>query len=75
MISTTDISKGVFRVATAIVDLSLVPEKEFKTMYSPEGRIYYDLSYDIELSVQSSMEMYISIKGKRYGDKLTAAYE
>ena len=48
---------------------------EFKTKFSPEGRPYYYLNYDIELSVQSSMEMYISVNGKRYGDKLTAAYE
>ncbi|KAF3034581.1 hypothetical protein E8E12_002063 [Didymella heteroderae] len=69
------VDTGVFRVATATADLSLVPMTEFKTKFSPEGRPYYYLNYDIELSVQSSMEMYISVNGKRYGDKLTAAYE
>lgn len=66
--------QGVYQVAKAKIDLSRVPKKQFKKKRSPSGQPYVRLDYDIELCVQSSLEMYLSIKGKRYG-ALNAAFE
>ncbi|KAJ4989461.1 hsp70 family chaperone [Stagonosporopsis vannaccii] len=65
----------VFRVVTVVVDLGEASEGEFKTKFSPDGQMYYQLSYNIQVPVQSSLEIYLPVKGKRYGDKLTAAFE
>ncbi|KAH6633342.1 Hsp70 family protein [Boeremia exigua] len=68
------VDAGVYRVAKATVDLSKVPEKAFLKKMSPIGRPYVQLNYEIELFVQSSLEMYLSVDGKRYGE-LTAAFD
>jgi hypothetical protein len=64
----------VYKVAEAPVDLGSVPEKYFKKKMSPLGRTYVELDFEIELFVQSSLEMYLTVDGKRYGT-LTAAFE
>ncbi|KAH4054949.1 hypothetical protein HBI64_117810 [Parastagonospora nodorum] len=66
--------KDVYAVATLSVDLSIVPKDEFKPLRSPIGALYHQLSYSIEISVQSSLEYSLSVAGKKYAT-LTATYE
>jgi hypothetical protein len=56
------------------VDLSDVPEQEFVPLWTPQGRPYKRLDYDVEMSLQSSLEFSVSVKGKKYG-AVTAKYE
>jgi hypothetical protein len=69
----TDKNQDVYTVATLHVDLSSVPQSAFKRDYSPSGVMYYKLNYDIELSVQSSLEYSVLVNGIRYGS-VTAKY-
>ncbi|KAG9203697.1 hypothetical protein G6514_002308 [Epicoccum nigrum] len=65
---------GVFIVASVVVDLSSVPEKEFKTRKNPSGKRYLELRYEIELAIQATMELSLVVNGKKYGS-LKAAFE
>jgi hypothetical protein len=56
------------------VDLSDVPENAYVTCWSPCGRKYYELSFFVEISAQSSLEFFLTIDGKKYGS-LSANYE
>jgi hypothetical protein len=56
------------------VDFSDVPLAEFQRLTSPTGRPYYRIEYDVEISVQSSLEFSVSSKGKKYGT-VTASYD
>ena len=64
----------MYKVAEVPVDLSSVPETYFEKKKSPLGRTYVELDYEIALFVQSSLEMYLTVDGKRYGT-LTPAFE
>jgi len=69
----TDAEQAVYKLASLDVDLSVVPECEFKLMNSPSGFPYYKLSFQIEISIQSLLEFSLSVKGVQYGS-VTATY-
>jgi hypothetical protein len=64
----------VFTVATVPVDLSTVPDKDFDIRWSPTGKRYFSLSYDLEISAQSSLEFFMTINGNKHAS-LTASFE
>lgn len=64
----------MYKVATLNVDLSNVPAECFSLHQSVHGRSYYELTCNVEISIQSALEFSVSVQGKRYGS-LTAAYE
>jgi hypothetical protein len=66
--------QDVFVVADVTVDLSTVPEKDFELRISPSGRPYRYLEFEVELAIQASMELSLSVGGKKYGS-LKAAFE
>jgi hypothetical protein len=60
-------------LATLHVDLSDVLKKDMKQRKSFSGKTYYTIRYDIEMSIQASIEFSLVIKGKTYGS-ITADY-
>lgn len=66
--------QGVKKVASVIIDLSVVPKGKWKRKYSPSGDTYHRLSYSLEISVQSALEFSLTVDGKSYGS-VKAAYE
>ncbi|KAI4710800.1 hypothetical protein J4E89_004390 [Alternaria sp. Ai002NY15] len=66
--------KGVFSVVTLTIDLSKVPKKEFKARRSPDRRQYHQISYEVEISIQSALQFSCSVEGKNVGS-ITAKYE
>lgn len=65
--------QNVFTVAALSVDLSSVPAACFQTCFAPGGRVYTTLSFQVEISVQSSLEYSLLVEGVRYGS-VTAKY-
>jgi hypothetical protein len=66
--------QGVYRVATLIVDYDDVPKHLLKTKKSPDGRKYFEIEAVVHISMQSSLEFFVTVGGKKYGS-LTAQYE
>jgi hypothetical protein len=66
--------QGVFSVVVLTIDLTKVPKKEFKAKRSPDKRQYHQISFDVEISIQSALEFSCSVKGKKIGS-VTAKYE
>lgn len=66
--------KGVYTVAQVTVDFSDVPADKFRLKRSPGGGLYHRLNYDVEISLQSSLEFSLTIDGVKYGS-LTATYD
>jgi hypothetical protein len=66
--------QGVKKVASVIIDLSVVPKDRWKAERSPSGDTYHRLSYSLEISVQSALEFSLTVDGKSYGS-VKAAYE
>jgi hypothetical protein len=64
----------VFEVTTLIVDFADVPAHEIKRCVNSAGRTYFRIDYEVQFSVQSSLEFSMSVKGKRYGS-VTASYD
>ncbi|KAH7396593.1 Hsp70 family protein [Phaeosphaeria sp. MPI-PUGE-AT-0046c] len=55
------------------VDLSGVPHSAFQIHTTFDGRRYYSLGFEVEISVQSSLEFSFVVDGVRYGS-VTAKY-
>jgi hypothetical protein len=60
-------------VAKLVVDLSDVPQSAYMTCVSPDGELYHQLRFEVEISVQSSLEFSLLVQGVRYGS-VTAKY-
>ncbi|KAJ4295217.1 hypothetical protein N0V90_007228 [Kalmusia sp. IMI 367209] len=54
---------AVYTVADIVIDLSPVPDSEFKRHYSPSGLPYDRLTYALEISIQSSLEFSFLVNG------------
>ncbi|KAI4660944.1 uncharacterized protein J4E79_005512 [Alternaria viburni] len=65
---------AVYRVATLRVDLSDIPEETLSLNISASGRKYYTVDCTVNISLQSSLEFFLTVGGKRYGS-LTAKYD
>lgn len=65
--------QGVKTVATLEADLSDVPDSEFKLRRSPDGRPYHYLGFEIQITIQNSLEFSLSVRGEKYGS-VTARY-
>jgi hypothetical protein len=63
----------VYTVAQMVVDLSPVPEQEWRKASSPSGRPYLRLDYSLEISIQSALEYTLLVNGVSYGS-VTANY-
>lgn len=59
--------QSVYKVAELIIDLSSVPKKQFVREKDPHGNFYYKLSYEVHVSVQSSLEFSLVVNGTTYG--------
>ncbi|KAL1801372.1 hypothetical protein ACET3X_001714 [Alternaria dauci] len=68
------VDKGVYKVTELVVDLSVVPQKEFVAERCPLGKPHYTLSFQVAISVQSSLEYSVLVNGIRYGS-VTAKYD
>ncbi|KAJ4295219.1 hypothetical protein N0V90_007230 [Kalmusia sp. IMI 367209] len=58
---------AVYEVAQLHVDLGSVPQGEFRKRRNDSGTLFYELNYEIHISVQSSLEYSFWVDGKRYG--------
>ncbi|KAI4925412.1 hypothetical protein J4E85_007291 [Alternaria conjuncta] len=65
--------QGVSKIATLDVDLSRVPQSAFRVDTSPSSGTYFTLVFEIEMNIQSSLELSLSVNGIRYG-AVTANY-
>ncbi|KAI4698491.1 hypothetical protein J4E81_005714 [Alternaria sp. BMP 2799] len=65
---------SVYRVATLRVDLNDVPDEDLDLNISASGQRYYTADCTVNISLQSSLEFFITVKGKRYGS-LIAKYD
>ena len=45
----------------------------FKTKYNPKGELYYEFDFNVELVIQSALDFFMTVEGKRYGS-VTAKY-
>ncbi|KAH7093078.1 hypothetical protein FB567DRAFT_487211 [Paraphoma chrysanthemicola] len=69
------VHSSIFTVATLQVDLSNVPNSEFTLHHSSTAnRLYHRLNFNVEISVQGSLEFSLSVKGNKYG-AVKASYE
>lgn len=62
------------KVVAIMVDLSVVPKDDWEVKCSPAGSTYYELSYNLEIAVQSALQFSLAVDGKKYGS-ITTAYE
>jgi hypothetical protein len=59
--------QGVKKLVTLTVDFSDVPQEDMDRHISSSGRLYHTINYDIEISIQSSLEFSLVVEGKKYG--------
>jgi hypothetical protein len=59
--------QAVYRVATPTVDFDDVPQAHLKPCISPLGRPYFRIDSVINISMQSSLEFFVTVRGKKYG--------
>lgn len=59
--------KGIYKVAEITADLRGVPQNKFTKDSSPDGRTFHCLDFDLEISVQSSLQYSLLVDGVRYG--------
>ncbi|KAI8935133.1 hypothetical protein NX059_007727 [Plenodomus lindquistii] len=64
--------KDVYKVATLNVDLNGLPQSAFAVRSGVHG-LFYELSFSVEIAVQSSLEYSFLVNGTRYGS-VTATY-
>lgn len=64
----------MYRVATLIVDLDDVPKSSLMPGISPSGQKYLTIDAQVHISMQSVLEFYVTVEGKKYG-ALTAKFE
>ncbi|KAH7083206.1 Hsp70 family protein, partial [Paraphoma chrysanthemicola] len=65
--STHKVLEPLFTVAKLKVDLNGVPKDNFERCQSHTGLPYHRLTFDIQISVQSSLEYSAVVDGKKYG--------
>ncbi|EUC31458.1 hypothetical protein COCCADRAFT_38444 [Bipolaris zeicola 26-R-13] len=65
---------SVYRVAVLTVDSNDIPLVYLKRNTSPCGRQYYSINVTVHISLQSSLNFYVTIKGKKFGS-LTVSYD
>ncbi|EUC40240.1 hypothetical protein COCMIDRAFT_109318 [Bipolaris oryzae ATCC 44560] len=65
---------SVYHVAVLTVDSNDIPLSDLKRKTSPCGRQYYSIGVTVHISLQSSLEFYVTIKGKKFGS-LTVSYD
>ncbi|KAF2449569.1 hypothetical protein P171DRAFT_507242 [Karstenula rhodostoma CBS 690.94] len=63
---------AVYEVARLRVDLEKVPQRAFRKRHNSKNP-YYELHYEVHISVQSGLEFSLWVDGKRYG-AVTAEY-
>ncbi|RYN41192.1 hypothetical protein AA0112_g2169 [Alternaria arborescens] len=68
------VDKAVYKVTELIVDLSVVPKKEFIAERSPSGKLYHTLFFQVAISAQSSLKYSLLVNDKTYGT-VTAKYD
>ncbi|KAI4909431.1 hypothetical protein J4E90_008128 [Alternaria incomplexa] len=68
------VEESIYQVATLIVDLSDVPEEDTELETSASGRKYHTINSVVNISLQSTLDFFITVNGKKYGS-LTARYE
>lgn len=66
--------QSIKKVVSLTIDLSVVPKDNFQPNHSPAGVLYHTLVFDLEISIQSLLEFFLSVKGQRYGSVI-ADYE
>lgn len=66
--------QAVYKVTELIVDLSVVPKKEFIAERSPSGKLYHTLFFQVAISAQSSLKYSLLVNDKTYGT-VTAKYD
>ncbi|KAL6707742.1 hypothetical protein ACN47E_003863 [Coniothyrium glycines] len=66
-------ANGIYNIANLRVDLSNVPQHEFVARHSPSGRVYYCLTFDVQISIQSALEFSVVVNGTPRGT-VTAKY-
>ena len=67
-------NQSVYKVATLTVNLKDVPSDCIKHNRNPAGRHYNSIYAQVHISMQSSLEFFVTVNGKRYGT-VHAAYE
>ncbi|USP81405.1 hypothetical protein yc1106_08679 [Curvularia clavata] len=68
------VDKSVCRVTTLTVDLSDLSKDNMTQNTSPSGRQYYSVRLKVNISLQSSLEFYVTFKGKKFGS-VTVSYD
>ncbi|KAF5852971.1 hypothetical protein GGP41_001526 [Bipolaris sorokiniana] len=63
----------VHRVAVLAYDMSDLSENDMHQRTSPSGRMYYSAKVTVNISLQSCLEFYVTVKGKKFGS-LTISY-
>jgi hypothetical protein len=63
----------VYKVAQLEANLQTVPKALFRDCRTPSGALYHEIHFDVEISVQSSLEFSLPINGNKYGS-VTAKY-
>jgi hypothetical protein len=66
--------QNVYRVATLIVDLDDVPASSIRARTNSYGQQYFLIDCVVHISIQSSLEFFVTVDGEKYGS-LTAKYE
>lgn len=74
LFSRSNASQDVELVTKVKADFSDVPEKFFKKKTSKLGKVYCKLDATVNISVQSALQFYITVDGKKYGS-LTTEYK
>jgi hypothetical protein len=59
--------QAIYHVANVTVDLKDVPRHCISTYYSSDGRAYYSIRCTINISLQSGLEFFVTVGGKKYG--------
>jgi hypothetical protein len=54
--------------------LGEVPQEHYRTHYTAGGRSYYSIDVDVSISLQSALEFFVTVEGKKYGS-VTVEYD
>jgi hypothetical protein len=70
----TNDNQAIYHVVTLTINLGEVPQEHYVTEYSTGGRPYYNIHVEVNISLQSALEFFVTIKGKKYGS-VTVEYD
>jgi hypothetical protein len=66
--------QAVYQVVTLTINMREIPQGYYTTHYATGGRLYYSILVVVNISLQSALEFFVTVEGKKYGS-VTVEYD